>query len=44
MKLFENAKAADLLVVEGGTHYLSASHPEEVDEKVIEFVGRWADQ
>ncbi|KAF7504266.1 hypothetical protein GJ744_002524 [Endocarpon pusillum] len=41
IKLFENARATDLVVVEGGAHFLSATHPKEVDEKVIEFVGRW---
>lgn len=42
IELFKNAKAADLVVVEGGAHLLGASHPKEVDDRVIDFVGRWA--
>jgi len=41
VKLFENTKAADLVTVPGGVHFLSASHPTEVDNAWIEFVGKW---
>lgn len=40
--MFTNAKAADLKVIEGGAHFLSASHPKEVDAAIAEFVQRWA--
>lgn len=41
IKLFINAKAADLVVVPGGAHFLSASHPNIVDKAVEEFVSKW---
>jgi hypothetical protein len=28
--------------VPGGAHFLSASHPEEVDNALIQFVSKWA--
>lgn len=42
IKLFKNAEVADVVTVEGGAHFLSASHPKEVDNALIEFVGKWA--
>jgi pimeloyl-ACP methyl ester carboxylesterase len=42
IKMFKNAKVADLVTVEGGAHFLSSSHPKEVDNALIEFVGKWA--
>ncbi|KAI4184833.1 MAG: hypothetical protein LQ346_006036, partial [Caloplaca aetnensis] len=36
--LFANAPAADLIVVEGGQHFLSASHPKDVDGALVDFV------
>ncbi|KIX10248.1 uncharacterized protein Z518_01329 [Rhinocladiella mackenziei CBS 650.93] len=42
IKLFTNAKSAELVVVEGGAHFLSASHPTEVDNALIAFVGKYA--
>ena len=42
IKLFTNAKHADLITVDGGAHFLSASHPREVDNALIEVIGRWA--
>jgi len=42
IKLFKNAKVAELKTVQGGAHFLSASHPKEVDNALIEFVGKWA--
>ena len=41
IKMFENLLEAKLLVVKYGQHLLSASHPKEVDEASVEFVGRW---
>jgi len=38
MKLFDNSPDAKLLVVKGGHHFLSSTHPEEVDTAVLEFV------
>lgn len=42
IRMFTNAKAAELSVIEGGAHFLSASHPKQVDEAIIEFVHKWA--
>lgn len=42
IKLFTNAKKVDLITVEGGAHFLSASHPKEVDDALIDFVGKWS--
>ncbi len=39
MQLFLNPKEADLRVVDGGAHVLSASHPKEVDQAMIDFCG-----
>jgi microsomal epoxide hydrolase len=36
--MFTNAKTADLMVVPEGAHYLSATHPKEVNAAVLEFV------
>lgn len=44
IKLFVNAKSADLQLVEGGAHFLSASHPKEVDQALIDFVSKWANK
>ena len=41
IKMFENSPEANLVVVQDGQHFLSASHPREVDEALVEFVGRW---
>ena len=42
IKMFVNSKDAKLKVVEGGVHFLSFSHPEDVDGAVIEFVGKYS--
>ena len=42
IELFTGAKAKEVVVVEGGAHFLSASHPKEVDGKVLEFVTKWS--
>lgn len=39
---FVNSPSAELRVVDGGQHFLSASNPAEVNAAVVEFVGRWA--
>src|SRR3954469_11213907 len=40
--LFTRSPEAELRVVEGGQHFLSASHPEVVDAAAVEFLRRWA--
>jgi len=42
VKLFVNSPDAKLVVVPGGAHFLSASHPAEVDEALIEFVTKYS--
>ncbi|KAK5458316.1 hypothetical protein LTS15_004396 [Exophiala xenobiotica] len=42
IKMFVNSPDARLQVVEGGQHYLSASHPEVVDKALMEFVAKYA--
>lgn len=44
IKLFTNSKDAQLVVVPDGQHFLSASHPKEVDQGLIDFVGKWANK
>jgi len=44
IKLFINAKSADLVTIANGAHFLSASHPQEVDQALIDFVGKWANK
>jgi pimeloyl-ACP methyl ester carboxylesterase len=39
--LFTSSAGAELRVVEGGRHFLSASHPDEVDRATVEFIERW---
>ena len=39
--MFVNAAAAELTVVEGGCHFLSASHPQQVNAAAVDFIGRW---
>lgn len=41
IKMFVNSPEARLVTVEDGQHFLSASHPKEVDSALIEFVGKW---
>ena len=42
IKLFVNSKKANLVVIEGGHHFLSFSNPKEVDQALIDFVGEFA--
>ncbi|RMX92347.1 hypothetical protein D0867_14621 [Hortaea werneckii] len=39
--LFVNSPDAKLKVIENGQHFLSFSHPKEVNEALLEFVGRY---
>lgn len=39
---FTRAPHAELEIVQGGQHFLSASNPEEVDAAALAFVARWA--
>jgi hypothetical protein len=39
--LFKNSSDARLKIVEGGQHFLSASHPKEVNEHVVKFVKKY---
>jgi pimeloyl-ACP methyl ester carboxylesterase len=41
MRLFVNSAHADLRVVEGGQHFLSASDPDAVNPATAEFITRW---
>jgi pimeloyl-ACP methyl ester carboxylesterase len=41
IRLFVNSTDAELRVVEGGRHFLSATHADEVNTATIEFVNRW---
>lgn len=41
MKLFVNSSGADLTIVEGGQHFLSASNPDDVNPATVEFINRW---
>lgn len=38
---FTSSANAELRVVEGGQHFLSASNPDEVNRAAVEFVNRW---
>ncbi|MFC5995038.1 alpha/beta fold hydrolase [Pseudonocardia hispaniensis] len=39
--LFVNSVGAELMVVEGGQHFLSASDPDAVNAATTEFIARW---
>lgn len=38
---FSNAAGADLCVVDGGQHFLSASHPDDVNAAAVDFIKYW---
>ncbi|QLH21917.1 alpha/beta fold hydrolase [Streptomyces sp. Rer75] len=42
IRMFTRSPEARLEVIEGGQHFLSASHPAEVDSAAIDFLKRWA--
>ncbi|MCF6509439.1 alpha/beta hydrolase [Blastococcus sp. MG754426] len=39
--LFTGSPKAELRVVEGGQHFLSATHPDVVNAATVEFIDRW---
>jgi pimeloyl-ACP methyl ester carboxylesterase len=41
IKLFKNSPDAKVVPVEGGHHFLSASHPDEVASNLLEFVKKY---
>ena len=41
IKLFTSSPDAQLKVVDQGQHFLSASHPKEVDNFLIDFVSKY---
>jgi pimeloyl-ACP methyl ester carboxylesterase len=41
IRLFVNSPDAELRVVEGGRHFLSASDPDDVNSATVGFVDRW---
>lgn len=42
IKLFTNSPEARLEIIEGGQHFLNASKPNEVMDKAIAFVTKYA--
>ena len=42
IRLFTHSPDARLHVVDGGAHFLSASHPDDVNRATAEFIRRWA--
>lgn len=42
IKLFKNSPDAQLVTIEGGAHFLSVSHPKEVDNALISFVTKYS--
>ena len=41
VKMFENSPDARLVFVKDGQHFLSASHPNDVAENILQFVGKY---
>lgn len=41
IELFTQSPDAKLVVVEGGAHFLSCTHPEAVDNALLEFVNKY---
>jgi pimeloyl-ACP methyl ester carboxylesterase len=41
IRMFVNSARAELRVIEGGQHFLSATNPEDVNAAAIEFMDRW---
>jgi len=42
IKMFVNSPDARVVTVENGQHFLSFSHPKEVDQYLVEFVGKYS--
>ncbi len=40
--LFTGSAGAELRVVDGGQHFMSASHPDIVNAAAVEFIRRWS--
>jgi len=40
IKLFDNSPDKNLVIVKGGHHFLSSTHPTEVDTALIEFISK----
>ncbi|ODM18835.1 hypothetical protein SI65_05452 [Aspergillus cristatus] len=40
--MFINSPDAKLIPIKGGAHFLSASHPKEVNEAILEFVAKYS--
>lgn len=41
IKMFTAASSAELKVIENGHHFLSGSHPKEVNQAAIEFIKKF---
>ena len=41
IRLFVDSAGAELRVIEGGRHFLSASNPDDVNAATVEFINRW---
>ena len=41
IKLFKNSADAQLKIVADGQHFLSASHPQELNQAIIQFIQKW---
>lgn len=41
IEMFKNSRDAELKIVEDGQHFLSASHPAQVNAATIDFINRW---
>ena len=44
IKLFVNSPDAQVQIVQDGQHFLSFSHPKEVDSALIQFIGRYGSE
>jgi pimeloyl-ACP methyl ester carboxylesterase len=41
LAFFSNSKSAELKIIEGGNHFLSATHPAEVNALTLDFITKW---
>jgi len=39
--MFTNSRDAELRIIDGGQHFLSASDPEFVNTATVDFIERW---
>lgn len=42
IKLFVNSPDASLVPIEGGAHFLGATHPREVDAEIVKFITKYS--